>query len=275
MSERHNVIDDAFSENWKLVDHTVGLCLDVIHNGKESDSRLERTFAELDDILMYMGDAEISAVRRDPRYRSIRESFHLIRAAYEYSREMALAEAIVAARRESMAEEFRSADWYEAAQSFEVGVLTPYRVKRLLWIGAGPFPTSALYLVRANPELSIACVDRDAKACAVAREVIGIYDCPAMEVVRSDALELFDFSRYDCVLVGLVVGVAHAEKSRVVRHFLEHVPPSTLLAFRTAVGAGTIIYPSVDLDLLRGVDYRLLPDPPQKLFSMIVVDRSS
>ncbi len=82
-----------------------------------------------------------------------------------------------------------------------------------------------------------------------------------------------DFSDYDCVIVGTVVGVSEAEKRRVVQHFLDHVPPTTLLVIRTAIGPGRIVYPSVDLAQLGGIEYRVLTDPPQETFTMIITHR--
>ncbi len=262
------------SETGELINRAVGLCADVVRAASDSDPRLERIFTELDDILMDLDDGQVAAVRQDPRYSAIRERFHLIRAEYEYRREIAVAQTIVDAGRVSAVEQFRSADWYEIAQDFEVRSLAPFQCERMLWLGTGPFPTSPLYFARANPGLSIVCVDNDAEACRLAKDVVRIFDCPALEIVHADALELTDFSYYDCVMVGLVVGVVDADKKRVVEHFTRHVPPETLLTFRTAVSSGAIIWPSIDLHLFDGIAHRLLPDPPQKLYSLIVADRS-
>ena len=64
------------------------------------------------------------------------------------------------------------------------------------------------------------------------------------------------------------------EARLVVEHFLECVPPSTLLILRTAIGPGKIVYPSVDLSLLEGIEYRILEDPPQETFTMIITERN-
>jgi nicotianamine synthase len=95
-----------------------------------------------------------------------------------------------------------------------------------------------------------------------------------MEIIHADALTLKDFSEYDCVIVGTVVGVTKAERRRVVDHFLEFVPASTLLILRTAIGPGRVVYPSVDLRQLEGMEYRILTDPPQETFTMIITDRT-
>ncbi len=60
----------------------------------------------------------------------------------------------------------------------------------------------------------------------------------------------------------------------MVAHFLKFVPASTLLILRTAIGPGRIVYPSVDLNQLAGIEYRVLTDPPQKTFTMIITNRA-
>jgi hypothetical protein len=128
--------------------------------------------------------------------------------------------------------------------------------------------------MRARPGARAACIELRAEAYTLATQVARISGCDAMEIIHADALTLEDFSDYDCVIVGTVVGVTRAERRRVVDHFLERVPASTLLILRTAIGPGRIVYPSVDLSQLEDIEYRVLTDPPQETFTMIITDRT-
>ncbi len=51
------------------------------------------------------------------------------------------------------------------------------------------------------------------------------------------------------------------------------VPHCAQFAFRTAVGPGTIVYPSISPVRLRGLAYRVIPNPPHKSFTFLLVDR--
>lgn len=233
----------------------------------------ERLFAELDELLFGVDDAFTRWILEHDRFRPIEERLHGIRAEYEYDRERDLARALVAAGDESPLAGFRSASWYDDAHNFELEALAPYAPRRLLMVGAGPFPTTAISFMRAFPDVSVACIELRREAYTLATQVARISGCEGIRMIHADALDMRDFSDYDCVLVGTVVGVTRTERRRVVEHFLEWVPPSTLLVLRTGIGPGRVVYPSVDVSLLEGIEYRVLQDPPQETFTMIITER--
>ena len=256
-------------------ERALALCLRVCAEPTPGATRQEALFAELDALLEGVDDTFTDWILEHPQFVPIRERLHAIRAEYEYVRERDLARALVAAGDESPLERFRSHEWYEEAHRFELEALAPYDLGRVLVVGAGPFPTTAISLMRAYPNARVACVELRAEAYTLATQVARISKCPQLEVIHADAMRMEDFSDYDCVLVGTVVGVGVAEKRRVVEHFLRHVPASTLLIIRTAIGPGRVVYPSVDLEQLADIDYRVLLDPPQETFTMIITERQT
>jgi len=255
-------------------ERALALCLRVSAEPIPPATEQERLFAELDELLFGVDEAFTQWILDHPRFRPIRERLHEVRAEYEYHRERELARALVSAGDQSPLEKFRSAAWYEEAHAFELEALAPYAPKRLLVVGAGPFPTTAISFMHAYPEASVDCIELRAEAYTLATQVARICACEALEVIHADALSIEDFSAYDCVLVGTIVGVNEQDKRRVVEHFLKFVPASTLLIIRTAIGPGKIVYPSVDLQQLAGIEHRVLLDPPQETFTMIITDRS-
>lgn len=255
-------------------ERALALCLRVTAEPTPPPAEQERLFAELDELLFGVDEAFTQWVLDHPHFRAIRERLHEIRAEYEYQRERELARALVAAGDQSPLENFRSAAWYEEAHAFELEALAPYAPERLLVVGAGPFPTTAISFMHAHPDARVACIELRAEAYTLATQVARISGCEDLRVIHADALSVEDFSAYDCVLVGTIVGVNEQDKRHVVEHFLKFVPASTLLILRTAIGAGKIVYPSVDLKQLAAIKYRLLLDPPQETFTMIITDRS-
>jgi hypothetical protein len=254
-------------------ERALALCLLVTAKPTPSPAKQEHIFAELDELLLGVDEAFTQWLLEHPQFLPIRENLHEIRAEYEYNRETDLARALIAAGDESPLARFRSADWYDAAHKFELKALAPFAPKRVLVVGAGPFPTTALSFMQAHPEASVSCIEIHAEAYTLATQVARICHCEALRIIHADALRLEDFSDYDCVIVGTVVGISEIEKARVVEHFLKFVPASTLLVIRTAIGPGRIVYPSVDLTQLAGIEYRVLTDPPQETFTMIITDR--
>ena len=256
-------------------EHVLALCLAVSAEPAPPPAEQERLFAELDELLFGVDEEFTRWILEHPQFQPVKQRLHQVRAEYEYERERDLARALVAAGDESPLASFRSAGWYEEAHKFELEALAPYAPRRLLVVGAGPFPTTALSFMRAHPGASVACIELRAEAFTLATQVARISGCEGLQVIHGDALNVEDFSDYDCVIVGTVVGVSEAEKRRVVEHFLKFVPASTLLILRTAIGPGRIVYPCVDLNQLAGIEYRILTDPPQETFTMIITNRAN
>ena len=251
----------------------LGLCREAVAAPDATYWAQERLFSELDDLLL--SDEGLTGWLFDhPGFQALRWDLLQVRADYEYERERFLAEAIIEAGDESPLQAFRSTESYDNAHEFEWRALAPFSPERALFVGAGPFPTTAMSFMRAHPQAAVTCIERREEGCRLAAEVARICGCEELRIIHRDALEMTDFSDYDCVHVGTVVGVLAEEKRRIVEHFKARVPASTLLVFRTAVGPGTVIFPSVDLATLDGVGYRVLPNPPQKTYTMILTERA-
>ncbi len=251
----------------------VALCADVI--ARQSYMDRERIFAELDAILEQCAPAEIDSILNDPVFIAMREEVHSVRADYEYQREYVLAKDIIKTHNRAPAQAFRSAEWYSQATHFEMQALIPYQPRRMLFVGSGPFPISPLSYMAEDPAVAVACLERSADASRHAIEVAKVFGFDQLSVITADALQVTDYGGYDCVMVGLVVGTSVPDKNRIVDHFLRWVPKSTLLTFRTAVGPGRVIYPSIAPDRFGDTPYTELPDPPHESFTMVLLDRSN
>ena len=256
----------------ELAERAIELCGEAVRAGMNAPERHEAVFSELDGILERADADVVRLILHDGRYRAMRQAVLHLRAAYEYEREYLLAQNIIEAGSPSPASAFRSADWYEQATDFEMTALAPYRPKRMLFVGAGPFPTSPFSYMCADPAVSITCLDRSARAGETAAAVSKVFGFEDLRFIASDVLEFTGFAGFDCVIIGLVVGISTAEKSRIAMHLRQWVPPKTLLAFRTAVGSGAVIYPSADLSAFDDTGCRVLPDPPHKSFTLAIVN---
>lgn len=256
-----------------LLDRALALCEAVVEDTASAPAARERLFSELDEILERASEALIEAILAHDRFIAIRERVHDVRAEYEYQRETVVAEDMVRANNDTAAQEFRSRDWYDKAVDFESNALAPWAPKRLVFVGAGPFPTSPFNYMNLNPETTVVCLEKSEEAAGLSRQVAKILGFDRLDVITADAHTYDAYEDFDCVMVGLVVGTSAEDKSRIVEHFLSAVPETSMLTFRSAVGSGRVIYPSVDLAQLEGLDYRVMPDPPHKSFTMILVDR--
>ncbi|MEO1066999.1 MAG: nicotianamine synthase family protein [Pseudomonadota bacterium] len=265
--------DPAQSIHPASPDHVLRLCTSICKTENDDLDGREALFAELDPILDTASDEIIESVLASSTFQAMKDTVHAIRAAYEYEREMELANDIIVQHNAKVAEAFRSHDWYDTALDFETKALAPFKRKRILFVGSGPFPTSPMAFLRNNPGAKVTCMERYDDACEKARAVADIFGLPELEIINSDGAEVRDFSAFDCVIVGLVVGAVDSHKATIVEHFLTHVPDDALLCFRSADGSGQVIYPSVDPKDLVDVPHTILEGPPHKSFTMIIVDR--
>ena len=251
----------------------VTLCVEIAETPIDALDRLEELYSKLDPILDVADQEAVELVLGHPTFQENRDQLHTKRAHYEYDREKLLADEIIAEHNAAVASKFRSHDWYDKALDFETTALAPYKLQNILFVGSGPFPTSPMAFLRNNPSAKVSCMERYEVACEKARKVANIFGMDALNIINKESTDVTDFSHYDCVIVGLVVGAVQEQKAKIVKHFLDHVPDRTLLCFRTADGSGQIIYPSVDLDHLAGLTYKVLEGPPHKSFTLIIVER--
>ena len=271
---RRNSIAEAreYGAESVVLARALALCHQAVGDPELPYAAQERLYSELDALLIE-NETLPDALLADAAFQALHVDLLMVRADYEFERERFLAEAIIDAGDTSPLEAFRSKESYDGAHAFEHAALAPYAPRRTLFVGSGPFPSTAMAFLRAHPGTSVACIERRADGCRMAAELARIFGCEDLEIILADALEITDFAAFDCVHVGTVVGVLPEEKSRVVAHFKRRVPPDALLALRTSVGPGRIIFPAVDLDDLSDVGYRLLPNPPQRTYSLILTDR--
>jgi len=258
-----------------VVDTLVALCQKVLEVPVLAHAEKEHLYSLLDDSVMNLHHGTIATITDHLQTLGIHEELLLDRDAYEYTREVALAKAIIDVGDQSPLENFRSTQWYHDAHCFENAALAQYSPTNILMVGCGPFPSTALSLMDSFPDANLVCLDKDTTAYHLATEVVEIFG-HKLYGGCVDVLKLpgWTLKQYDCVLVGTVVGVRKQEKSDIVNYFLHGVTPGTTLAVRTATGPGEIIYPTVDLDLFNDLDYRVLPNPPQKTWTTILMQRS-
>ena len=250
----------------KLCEQIVG----GVMTGDNDKKDLEQLFTSLDDLLFVSNEETIDVVLSGLKLRGIHDSLLMIRAEYEHDREVHLARAIIEKGDTSPLQDFRSTGWYEEAHDFENDILAQFSPKRIMVVGSGPFPTTALSLMNAFPHATITSVERNEEACLLSKQVAQVYGCSNLQVLYKDGRTITDFSNYDVIIVGTMVGVV--EKKSVIEHFLRHVPESTTLIFRTAIGPGRIIYPMIT-HLFGDIKHQVFHNPPQKTFTMILTER--
>ena len=196
-------------------------------------------------------------------------SLYNARARLEYDREQRHARHLLAMAR-PIRNAVPNADYWRR-HDLEVAWLAPLQPRRILCIGSGPYPTSAIALHDGFPAASVTGLDRSAKACRLSRQVAAALGCDRLRIVCADALEIEDFSSYDCVIVGSLVLVDGAE--RIARHLADRVPAEAALVFRVGSGAGAIKYPGLPAVVLETYRYRVCGHAEARDTTLLLLER--
>lgn len=233
-----------------------------------SRGRLEAIFDSLDALLDEMDEPASSRILGSVSFRSVRENLYAARARYEFERECAFARRLLGSAASGSTVPIPDSAYWDR-HAFEARVLEAYRPRSILFVGSGPYPTSAITFHDHFPDASVTCVDRSERACGLSRQVAAFLGCDRLHVVRRDALDITDFSEYDCVIVGSMVLGNDAES--VVDHFATHASRGSALIFRTGSRAGAIKYPTIPSRVLERYDHRFVEHSGQRATTLLVV----
>src|SRR5215212_2401873 len=109
--------------------------------------------------------------------------------------------------------------------------------RKVLFIGSGPFPISAIYLSHFTGGM-VDCLDRDPEAVEVSRQVIEALGFSESIRVFNGTGESFNAKDYDLVVIALLA----KPKRRILRNLRRRVEPDCRVLCRTSFGLRTLIY---------------------------------
>lgn len=119
---------------------------------------------------------------------------------------------------------------------------------RLVFVGSGPLPLTAVLLSRAEPDLEITCVDRDAAAVRTGKAVAGALSggSSKLRFVHADAGR-FDYSGFDIAVLAALVGTRASDKAAVLAGVARSMRDGALLAARSVPADGRrLLYPRIE-----------------------------
>ena len=106
------------------------------------------------------------------------------------------------------------------------------RPRRILFIGSGPVPLSAILYARKFPEARVDIVDIDKAALKKGAKVAKKAGTPLGKQIAGDAATIKGLSNYDVVVVALEVGPTDATKRAVLEGMFADAAPRTTVLLR-------------------------------------------
>lgn len=227
-----------------------------------TETSLAAVFEDLERLVGQMTPGQARALLADARVRALLPQLYAIRAAFEYDLEVSSANAALSAADPAAAVDACVAAKIAMLPATFFEALSERR--RLLFVGSGPFPTTAMALVRVLGR-PVTCLDRDGAANALAARFVAASDMASAITILEGALERFDdLPRYDAVVGAFLLGVdivpqALNAKSVLVEEIADQVALGTRMVLRTPRDAGALIYPAIELRQRDG--YTISLDP--------------
>lgn len=222
--------------------------------------------------------ALVDAVAADTRTKIDDTRSHTVRrvaAAAESLMEVTWARRVIAARdatqqlaRFPYCDNYRELVRREIALIEQSGCLLG-KQSRVCMIGTGPFPMTALELVRQRG-VQIDHVDISSRAlalCTLVGRRLGL-DCGH---IGGDGATISFDTRYDVVIVAGLAGETVADKQAIIDNVLPSLAPEGRIVVRSAWGARALLYPAIAADALTGV--RLLEEyhPQDEVINSVFV----
>ena len=208
-------------------------------------------YEELDRIIRDASGSLCDRVLSHARVLAVMSRMHRLRAAYEYHKEMAQAQAILGNGDDSS----RLMHLLERESYWALGPELRRALsgsRDVLVAGSGPLPLSALSIASALGA-RVTCVEREPEGFRIGKRLIEASGHGhVVSSIEADIVDLQRLDRYDAilgvVLLGVDVGNQYvSRKSDIVEHVLARIRPGASFILREPHGLGRLLYPSVEL----------------------------
>ena len=140
---------------------------------------------------------------------------------------------------------------------------------RLLIIGSGPLPLSALEYVRQRG-LVVDHVDISTRAVVLCRSVSGLLGIQG-ETLLGDGQTVHLEASYDAILIAGLAGESLADKQSIIDHILPSLRNDGRLIVRSAAGARRLLYPAIEARDLTGVQLLEEYHPDDEVINSVFV----
>lgn len=238
---------------------------------------VEELYGRLDRLIRLSSPSLCEAIFGNPELRGMLPDLHRLRAAYEYEKELHLAQAILqqpdsAARLAGLLKKEIYWTLWPALRRALQGR------ENLLVIGCGPLPLTAL-TIAAELGIRVTCVERQRLGHALACEMIAIAGLgQSLRCIETDAVELTGLDAYDAIMPATLLGVpmegeGSFGKQEGIAYIVAQMTEDTRLIIRDPHDLGRLLYPPVDLRALPGLEVERLvaPSGPAQPYRLSVI----
>lgn len=136
--------------------------------------------------------------------------------------------------------------------SNELDMLNKANLKKVLFIGSGPFPVSALWIHKLQ-NIAVDCLDINAEAAQISRKVIDKLEHREHLNVIYNPNGDYDVSEYDAIFIALLA----KPKQLILENIAKTMSSNCQVICRTSVGLRTLIYEPTELSEMEVVGFKV------------------
>lgn len=136
--------------------------------------------------------------------------------------------------------------------------------KRLLFVGSGALPLTAMMFKQQQPSLGIRCIDKDAEFVRLSRALLSRLGISYLPISSHDIANLGSdvqsmLSASDIVFIAALVGKSNSEKNKILSGIRPYLKSGSFVAVRTVPDdLRRLLYPKFELDDALRIKYRAL-----------------
>jgi nicotianamine synthase len=241
----------------------------------EPCEKVNNLFTRLVHLVTNNSDMDAECVLTDPLIAKIQQHLRNLCAIGESQLELNWSTRISCHKHpEIMLTQFPYYQNYEQLTRLEFYTLKALETKpiqRVLFIGAGALPLTAILLARYFGVL-VDSLDIDVNAWQQATTLIQRLSLQSMiDCYHMNALECTDVSSYDAIFVAALAGVEYEEKQKILMHLSRLMQSGTFLLIRTAESLKTLLYPRVLIEDLERFTLQLTLHPSNEVINSVVI----
>lgn len=159
---------------------------------------------------------------------------------------------------------------YQQLVDLELQVMKPTSpVKKVLFIGSGPLPMSAILL--ANQYWHIDCIDKNQTAHDHGQAVVRALGIAHIHCICADIHNQENLAQYQIIIMGSLVGTTSHEKELILRHIHDRVSPGTKVIVRSSHGLRELLYPSINISQLTQWSIEHIVHPKNDIINSLIV----
>ncbi|KAG1440971.1 hypothetical protein G6F56_011689 [Rhizopus delemar] len=230
------------------------------------DEHVTALFTKLVQICTFSYTQDASAVLEHPSILTLLPSLRRLASRGEYELELAWAKQTTEpVERFLYYKNYKDLVQLEIHSLLGVGAL----LNRVVFIGSGPLPLSAILMYQNLKAETIHTVDRDSESIEVSNQLLGRLKIPLIQH-QMEAVD-YPYENVDTVILGALVD----DKKELLKIMNQKMKRGSILMARSAHSLRTLLYPSLDpADVNRcGFETLLVSHPYNEIVNSILIAR--